>query len=269
MFSSFMITFREGLEAFLIVGIILAYLVQTRRTELNRYVYSGTGLAIVGSLVAAVVFNLLAIQFEGRNEEVFEGIVMLVAAVILTSMIIWMARESNNISTTIQEQVEEKKAYGLFALAFLSVLREGIETVLFLGAAAMNTETNAVLYGGFAGLSVSIVVAYMVFRYSSHTNLNNFFKITSIFLILFAAGLAAHGVHELQEAGAVPIVLEHVWDINHVIDEKGTFGSIIKSLFGYNGNPSLIEVLTYVGYYVAVGIGLRVPGRREKIGITA
>ena len=93
MFSSFMITFREGLEAFLIVGIILAYLVQTRRTELNKYVYGATGLAIVGSLAAAVVFNLLAIQFEGRNEELFEGIVMLVAAVILTSMIIWMARE--------------------------------------------------------------------------------------------------------------------------------------------------------------------------------
>ncbi|AKB85225.1 FTR1 family protein [Methanococcoides methylutens] len=269
MFSSFMITFREGLEAFLIVGIILAYLVQTRRTELNKYVYGATGLAIVGSLAAAVVFNLLSIQFEGRNEELFEGIVMLVAAVILTSMIIWMARESNNISTTIQEQVEGKKAYGLFGLAFLSVFREGIETVLFLGAAAMNTETNAVLYGGIAGLSVSVVVAYLVFKYSSHTSMNNFFKVTSIFLILFAAGLAAHGVHELQEAGVVPIVVEHVWDINHIIDEKGTFGSVMKSLFGYNGNPSLIEVLTYAGYYIAVGIGLRMPGRREKVAITA
>lgn len=270
MISSFMITFREGLEAFLIVGIILAYLAQTKRTELNKYVYAGTGLAAVGSILAALAFNLLAIQFEGRNEELFEGIVMLIAAMVLTSMIIWMSRESKNISSSLRQKVDSNKAYGLFGLAFLSVFREGIETVLFLGAAAMNNESSAILYGGLLGLSVSIVVAYLVFKSSSHVELGTFFKITSIFLILFAAGLTAHGVHELQEAGVIPIVIEHVWDINHILNEKGIAGSMLKSVFGYNGNPSLIEVLSYAGYYVAIGLGLKgLNSRRDRFAQTA
>ncbi|MBW6470794.1 MAG: FTR1 family protein [Methanosarcinaceae archaeon] len=257
MIPSFMITFREGLEAFLIVGIILAYLAQTKRTELNKHVYAATGLAVLGSIGAALVFNSLAIEFAGKNEELFEGIVMLIAAAVLTSMIIWMARESKNISSSIRQKVDSNHARGLFVLAFVSVFREGIETVLFLGAAAMNTEARTVLYGGVLGLATSIVVAYLVFKSSSRVNLKTFFKYTGIFLILFAAGLTAHGVHELQEAGVVPIIVEHVWDMNHLLDENGTVGSLLKSLFGYNGNPSLLEVFAYVGYYVAVGLGLK------------
>jgi len=142
-------------------------------------------------------------------------------------------------------------------LAFISVFREGIETVLFLGAAAMNTEVRTVLYRGVPGLTASIVVAYLVFKSSSRVNLKTFFKYTGIFLILFAAGLTAHGVHELQEAGVVLIIVEHVWDINDLLNKKGTIGSLLKSLFGYNGNPSLLEVFVYAGYYVVVGLGLK------------
>ncbi len=258
-----MITFREGLEAFLIVGIILAYLAQTRRFEMKKHVFAGTGLALVASLIAAVIFNILAIEFEGPREEIFEGFVMLFAAAILTSMIIWMTRESSNISSNIRQKVDTNKAYGLFALAFLSVFREGIETILFLGAAAMKTDANNILYGGLAGIFVSIVVAYAVFKYSSHTDIHNFFKITSIFLIVFAAGLTAHGVHELQEGGVIPTLNEHVWDINHILDENGTAGSLMKSLFGYNGNPSLLEVISYAGYYVAVFLGMRIPQKQR------
>ncbi len=259
MFTSFMITFREGLEAFLIVGIILAYLTQTKREQLKHHVFTGAGLGIIASIIAAVAFNILAIQFEGRNEEIFEGIVMLFAAVILTSMIIWMSRESKNVSSSIIQKVDSNKKYGILALVFISVFREGIETVLFLGAAAMNTDNTSVLYGGILGIAVSLVVAYAVFRYSSHTEIHKFFRVTSIFLILFAAGLTAHGVHELQEGGVIPIVVEHVWDINHILDEKGVAGSVMKSLLGYNGNPSLLEVISYAGYYIAAGIGLSIP----------
>ncbi|RNI12935.1 high-affinity iron transporter [Methanohalophilus sp. RSK] len=266
MLESFMITFREGLEALLIVGVILGYLVQTNRVYVNKYVYAGVGLGILGSLLAAVTLNILAIEFEGRNEALFEGVVMLLAALVLTSMIIWMLKESSNISANIRKNVDSKTEYGLMGLAFVSVFREGIETVLFMGAAAMNTETSTVLYGGLLGLAASVVIAYLVFKSSYHLDLGMFFNLTSVFLILFAAGLTAHGIHELQEAALIPVFNEHLWDINHILSEDGIAGSLLKSLFGYNGNPSLLEVVSYIGYYVALGIGIKGLNSKSKTG---
>ncbi|MDK2892227.1 FTR1 family protein [Methanohalophilus sp.] len=266
MLESFMITFREGLEALLIVGVILGYLVKTNRVYVNKYVYAGVGLGILGSLIAATIFNILAIEFKGRNEALFEGLVMLLAALVLTSMIIWMFKESSNISANICRTVDSKTEYGLMGLAFVSVFREGIETVLFIGAAAMNTETSTVLYGGLLGLAASAVIAYLVFKFSYHLNLGMFFNITSIFLILFAAGLTAHGIHELQEAALIPVFNEHLWDTNHILNENSIAGSLLKSLFGYNGNPSLLEVVSYVGYYIVLGIGIKCLNLKNETG---
>jgi high-affinity iron transporter len=251
MFENMMITLREGLEAFLIVGIIFAYLAKTNREHLNKYVYLGTIAAILASLVAAVLFNALSIEFAGRNEELFEGVVMLLAAGILTSMIIWMARESHLIKGRIEEQAAKSHALGLAALSFITVFREGVETVLFLAAAALNSDSS-ILAGALIGLGASLTVVVMLFKSSVNLNVKTFFKVTSIFLIVFAAGLTAHGVHELQEAGVIPVVKEYVWDINHVLDEKSTAGGLAKSIFGYNGNPSAIEVASYIGYYLMV-----------------
>lgn len=259
-----MITFREGLEAFLIVGIILAYLARTRQEELKKYVYYGTGVAIVASLIVAVAFNTLAVQFAGRNEQLFEGVVMLLAAAVLTSMIIWMLRESTHIKANIQHKASQSATTGLAILAFVSVFREGIETVLFLGAAALGAERSTdVLVGGIAGLAVSLVVTYVVFKSTVNLDIRVFFKVTSVFLILFAAGLTAHGVHELQEAAVVPVISEHVWDTNSILDENGTAGGLARSLLGYNGNPSLLEVLSYAGYYVSAYLFYRYRTRKN------
>lgn len=258
-----MITFREGLEAFLIVGIILAYLARTRQEELKKYVYYGTGVAIAASLIVAVAFNTLAVQFAGRNEQLFEGVVMLLAAAVLTSMIIWMLRESTHIKANIQHRASQSATTGLAILAFVSVFREGIETVLFLGAAALGAERSTdVLAGGIAGLAVSLVVTYVVFKSTVNLDIRVFFRVTSVFLILFAAGLTAHGVHELQEAAVVPVISEHVWDTNSILDENGTAGSLARSLLGYNGNPSLLEVLSYAGYYVSTYLFYRYTTRK-------
>jgi high-affinity iron transporter len=251
MIESAMITLREGLEAFLVVGIILAYLAKTNRQHFNRYVYIGCGAAIVASLAAAALFNVLSIEFSGRNEELFEGMVMLLAAGVLTSMIIWMTRESHLIKGRIEEQAAKSRALGLSILAFITVFREGIETVLFLAAAALNSD-GSILAGAFIGLAASLAIVAVLSKSSVNLNVKTFFKVTSIFLIIFAAGLTAHGVHELQEAGVIPVVEEHVWDINHIFNEKSTAGSLAKSIFGYNGNPSAIEVASYIGYYLMV-----------------
>ncbi|MDW7775173.1 MAG: FTR1 family protein [Methanosarcinales archaeon] len=261
---SFIITFREGLEAFLIVGIILAYLTRTQQEQLKKFVYYGTFAAIVASLLVAAAFNMLAIQFAGRNEELFEGMVMLLAAAVLTSMIIWMLKESAHIKGDIQRKASQSATTGLAVLAFISVFREGLETVLFLGAAALGAERSTdVLLGGVAGLAVSLVVTYALFKSTVNLEIRVFFKVTSVFLILFAAGLTAHGVHELQEAAVVPVIVEHVWDTNGILDENSTAGSLARSLLGYNGNPSLLEVLSYAGYYLAAYLFYRYMTRKD------
>ena len=139
-------------------------------------------------------------------------------------------------------------------MAFLAVVREGIETALFLSAAVFASSPLQTWTGGLVGLVAAVVVGWLLFAASVRLDVRHFFQVTGVLLIVFAAGLVAHGVHEFQEAGLLPILVEHVWDINLLLNEKGTLGSILNSLFGYNGNPSLIEVLSYVGYYVVIGL---------------
>jgi high-affinity iron transporter len=263
MIPSFIITFRETLEAALILGIVLSYLARTKQTKYNRVVYVSIVSAMVASIIGAVLFNTIAGGFTGRAEEVFEGVVMLIGASLLTTMILWMMKQRHvaaELQDRVAAEVGEAHRLGLFLLVFVAVLREGIETVIFLGAASfVSTESN--LIGALAGIVAAILLGYGIFVGSMRINLKRFFNITSILLVLFAAGLVAHGVHELQEAGIIPTMIEHVWDLNPPVNPDGSYpllhedgyiGSILKGLFGYNGNPSLIEVLSYLGYMLLV-----------------
>ncbi len=265
MIASFIIMFRESLEAALIVGIVLSYLARTKQTKYNNVVYISVASAVFASIVGALLFNTLAGGFTGRAEEIFEGVVMLIGASLLTTMILWMLKQ-RHIATELQDKVATKVAeahrFGLFSLVFVAVLREGIETVIFLGAASFASTQNN-LIGALAGIAAAVLLGYAIFVGSMKINLKRFFNITSILLILFAAGLVAQGVHELQEAGVIPTVIEHVWDINPpvnpdgsypVLHEQGYVGSILKGLFGYNGNPSLLELLAY-GLYLLLVFG--------------
>jgi len=279
MIPSFIITFRETLEAALIVGIVLGYLARTKQTKYNNVVYAGIASAILASIVGAFLFTNLAGGFTGRAEELFEGIVMLIGASLLTTMILWMMKQ-RHIATELQDRVAtevgEAHRFGLFSLVFVAVLREGIETVIFLGAASfVSTDNN--LIGAIAGMLAAMLLGYAIFAGSMRINLKKFFNITSILLILFAAGLVAQGVHELQEAGIIPTVIEHVWNINPPpnpdgsyppLHENGYVGSILKGLFGYNGDPSLIEVLTYLLYLLLVFVWWRREERVHKVSVS-
>lgn len=259
MIAAFVITLREALEAALIVGIVLSYLSKTGQNRYYRVVYLAIATAVAASVIGAVLFNTVAGGFTGRAEEIFEGVAMLIGAALLTTMILWMMRQ-RHIAGELRERVATEAArgqrLGLFSLVFVSVLREGVETVLFLGAASFVSSEYS-LVGALAGLVAAVLLGYAMFAGSMRLDLKMFFNITSILLVLFAAGLVAHGVHELQEAGIIPVLVEHVWDINPplnadgsypLLHENGYVGSILKGLFGYNGNPSLIEVLSYVSY---------------------
>ena len=212
MIPSFIITFRETLEAALIVGVILSYLFKIRQIKYNNIVYVGIGSAIVASIIGAIIFNNLAGGFTGRAEEIFEGVTMLVGAVLLTTMIIWMMKQKQmmvKLEDKVATEIGEAHKFGIFSLVFIAVLREGVETVIFLEAANFVSSGNN-LVGALAGIIAAIFVGYLMFVAARRINIKKFFNVTSILLILFAAGLIAHGIHEFEEAGVIPIVIDHV-----------------------------------------------------------
>ncbi len=268
MFTSFLITLREGLEAALIVGIVLGVLRKMGRADHSRLVWAGVLAAVAVSVVAGLAFHTLGVAFEGRAEAIFEAVAMLLAAAVLTWMILWMQRQGRKIQadleTDVRRAVTDENSWALFSLAFVAVVREGIETVLFLTAAAFSATVGETLVGGALGLSAAIVIGWLIFAAGRELNVRTFFRVTGVLLILFAAGLVAHGVHELQEAALLPTIVEHVWDVNYILSEDSTVGTFLKALFGYNGNPSLIEILSYAGYYVAVYLGTRSGGERHE-----
>mgnify|MGYP001816213591 CR=1 FL=1 len=258
MLASFLLSLREGLEAALIIGIVLGSLQHMRRTELKGIVWLGVLCAVLLSLVGAVALNLAGVKFEGRAEELFEGVAMLLAAGLLTWMIFWMRGKGASIrqelDTDVQRVVFRHGTTALFLLAFLAVSREGLELALFLFAAGVNSNPIQIISGAMLGLAASASLGWLLFTSTHRLSLKNFFLVTNVLLIIFAAGLAAHAVHELNEAGVIPGVVDHVWDTNGILDENSTVGEMLRALVGYNGNPSLTEVIAYIGYFIALGV---------------
>ena len=258
MLASFLLSLREGLEAALIIGIVFGSLEHMRRTELKGVVWLGVFCAVLLSLVGAVALNLAGVKFEGSAEELFEGFAMLLAAGLLTWMIFWMrgkgASIQQELDTDVQRAVFKHGATALFLLAFFAVAREGLELALFLFAAGVDSNPIQIISGALLGLIASASLGWLLFTSTHRLSLKNFFLVTNVLLIIFAAGLVAHAVHEFNEAGVIPGVVDHVWDTNGVLDESSTVGEMLKALVGYNGNPSLTEVLAYIGYFIALGI---------------
>ncbi len=256
MIAALVLAFREGLEAALILGVVLGVLKRVGQAGRSRYVWLGAALAALVSLGTGIGLYSLGVALEGPAEEAFEGAAMLLAAGVLTWMIFWMGRQGRAIQAELERDVRQAArnggAWTLFSLAFLAVLREGIELALFLIAAAFTAEAGSTLVGGALGLGAAAVAGWLLFATTSRLDLRAFFRVTSLLLILFAAGLVAHGVHEFNELGWIPPVIERVWDTNPVLSEDSGVGEVLKALFGYNGNPSLTELLAYVGYWAAV-----------------
>ncbi|OGO15507.1 MAG: hypothetical protein A2Z14_01665 [Chloroflexi bacterium RBG_16_48_8] len=261
MIPGFLIGLREGLEAALVVGLTLGVLSKMGRQGYRTAVWAGVTLAIILSFVIAGLLQFFGASLEGTIEEVFEGVMMLVAAGVLSWMIIWMHRQGplmqQGMESDVRQAVLQGQRWGLFGIAFFAVLREGVETALFLTAAALTVSASETLIGGVAGVITAALLGWLIFATTVRLNIRRFFQVTGVLLILLAAGLVAHGVHELNEAGWVPAIIDPIWDINHILSEESLFGQLLKALFGYNGNPSLTEFLAYIGYYILIFIGLR------------
>ncbi|MDZ4159174.1 MAG: FTR1 family protein [Anaerolineaceae bacterium] len=255
------LSLREGLEAALIISIVLGTLTRINRNDLKKQVWSGVIAALTFSAIVAVILRLLGATLEGKAEEIFEGFAMLLAAGVLTWVIFWMRRQTVSLKQELEADVRHAATQtgggAMFWLAFLAVGREGLELALFLFVASVDANAVSVLVGAFIGLTASVVVGWLLNTSTRQLNLKQFFQVTNVLLVLFAAGLVAYGVHEFNEAGWIPAVIEHVWDINHILSDSSTVGGLLKALFGYNGNPSLTEVIAYIGYFVALALGMR------------
>ena len=261
MLSSFFISFREGLEAFLIIGIIISYLYKISEKRFIKHVIFGALLAIVLSIGLAYMFELILGGFEGKVEQIFEGSVMLLAVVVLTYMIFWMNNQAKKIKSDIEISVENSidkgRIFSLFFLGFIVVLREGAETVLFFRAISSQVSSRGLIIGGIIGIISSIILALIFFVLTIKVNLSLFFKITGILIMFIAAGLLSTSLHEFQEAKIIPVIKESVYDISNFISSDSITGGILKSLFGYNPSPSLLEIIVYLAYISLILILIR------------
>ncbi len=260
------VSLREGIEIALILAIMLSYLRGTKQPELKRYIYGGAFLAIASSITVAFVLGGIWGIFEGPTLALFEGSVVLIAAFLLTTMVLWMWQAGSGIASEIEgsmaEQTAMKSGVGLLLLSFALILREGVELVLFTTALAI--QDGAITYLGITlGLSVALVVGVLMYIGSVKISMKKLFNWTSVLLVLFAAGMIAYGIHELQEAGLLLFGPLELWDINPpvlpdgsypLLHEKGLVGGLIKSLFGYNGNPSALELVGYISYIALVSL---------------
>jgi len=266
---SYLLSLREGLEAALVVGIVLGALRQMHRTDLVFSVWGGVLAASITSILAAVLLTTFGLSLHDPVEAIFEGITMLLATAVLTWMIFWMSRQSRHIKGQLEAGVRQAALSsgkrGLFMLAFLAVVREGIELALFLTAATFASDGIQTITGTFLGLFTSILLGWSLFATSVRLDLRRFFQVTGVLLIMFAAGLVARSVSEFIEVGWFPALVEHVWNLNPILSEESTLGQILGTLFGYNGSPSLMAVITYIAYFVAIWFGLRLVHNTENI----
>jgi high-affinity iron transporter len=261
MLPSFVLSLREGLEAALIIGIVLGALHKIHRTDLRPLVWQGAGVAILVSLLAGFGLTLLGAEFEGRGEYIFEGVTMVLAALLLTWMIFWVSRQNRHLSQTLDTGVRraalQSSNSALFLLAFFAVVREGIELAVFLFAARLATDGLQTVVGATLGLVSAILLGWLFFHSATRLNLRHFFRVSNVLLMFFAAGLVAHGAHEFIEAGLLPAGIANLWDLNFLLDENSFLGQLAAVLFGYNANPTLTEVVVYLGYFIVLGIAAR------------
>lgn len=262
MFPTYLLSLREGLEAALIIGIVFGALQKIRRTDLAPALWMGSLAAFGVSILTAIILTAFGMSLEETAEQIYEGVTMLLAAGILTWMIFWMSKQAKSLKTELEEGVNKAASTtgkrAVFWLAFLAVVREGVELALFITAAFFagnnaNLTSNIILTvsGLVLGLGTAVLLGWSLLAATTRLNLRRFFQVTGFLLILFAAGLVAHGIHEFNEVGWIPSIVEHVWDMNSIISETSVTGELLKTLFGYNGNPSLTEIIGYFVYLVA------------------
>ena len=256
MLSTFVIALREGLEAALIVGILVAYIVRTDRRQLLKPLWIGVATAIAASLGLGAILSFTSAELSSRGEELFAGLTSFIAVGLVTWMVFWMKRAARTLRDELHGKVDNALVGGPISLAlvaFFAVMREGLETALFIytnfktvGAASSATV------GLVLGLALAVALGYLIYNRSVKLNLSKFFTVTGVALIIVAAGVLSYGVHEFQELGWLPGADTFIWDVTPWIGKESILGSILGGTIGFDTTTSVVQFIAWAAYLVAV-----------------
>ncbi|MGQ0841338.1 iron uptake transporter permease EfeU [Actinokineospora sp.] len=264
-FSSALIGLREGLEAALVVSILIAYLVKTGRRAELRWVWLGVGIAVALSVGVGAVITFTAANLSFEQQEIFGGVMSLVAVAFVTGMIFWMRRTGRRIASELRGKLDsavEIGAVAIVVLAFLSVGREGLETAVFFYAAAESAGNNGgPLVGFLIGLVVAIALGWAIYRGALRIDLARFFTVTGVLLVFVAAGVLGYGLHDLQEAAVLPGLNTLAFDLSGPMPEDSWYGALLKGIFNYSARTTVVQAVAWITYVVVVLAFFLLPGR--------
>ena len=255
--GNYLIGLREGLEATLVVTILIAFLVKSDRRAMLAQVWLGVAVAVAASVgFGAVLFFVAQDLLSNAQRELFEAVTSILAVCFVTWMIFWMRRFARALGADLRGKLEQAMGIGAFAvvtMAFLAVVREGLETALLFYAAAQGATTTSVpLLGLVGGLLTSVALGWLIYAGAIRVNLTTFFRWTGALLILVAAGILKYGVHDLQEAGVAPGLSTYAFDISASYDPSSWYGALLGGMFNITAAPSVIEVIAWLAYGVPV-----------------
>ncbi|MDO5102284.1 MAG: iron uptake transporter permease EfeU [Lautropia sp.] len=258
MLVPFLIMLREGIEAALIVGIVASYLKHSGRGELMPAVWVGVFLALALSLFAGAGLQWMAAEFPQKEQELFEGIVGLIAVAMLTSMVFWMRQSARNIKGSLHASIDRAvgqqgsraQAWALIGMAFLAVAREGLESVFFLLAIFQQSPGWEAPVGALAGILVSVLIGYGLYAGGVRLDLRRFFRLTGVFILFVAAGLMAGSLRKFHEAGLWNTTQQVVFDLSETLPMDSPLGAVLSGLLGYQAAPVLGEVIVYLTFLV-------------------
>jgi high-affinity iron transporter len=253
--ANFLIGLREGLEASLVVSILVAYLVKTGHRGRLRDIWIGVGAAAALSLAFGAMLTFTSSSMSFQAQEAFGGVMSIFAVALVTWMIFWMKRQARFLKKELEGKLASALTMGsvaLMVIAFVSVAREGIETSLFVWSATQATTGTRPLLGVVLGLASAVALGYLLYKSAVHINLAKFFKYTGIGLVVVAAGVLAYGFHDLQEAGWVGGVTSTVFDISAQVPLSSWYGTLLKGAFNFNPAPTVVEFTVWVAYLVGV-----------------
>ena len=256
MFSNFLIGLREGLEAALVVGILVAYLVRTGRTNRLVPLWAGVALAVAASLGFAAALHITSNELSDRAEQIFAGVMSIIAVGFVTWMVFWMRRTSRSMKSELHGKLDAAAEMGSVAIALMAmvaVAREGLETALFLwtNEKAMGAASHPAV-GGLLGILVAALIGYLLYRQAIAINLASFFKVTGALLIVIAAGVLSAGVHELQEAGVIGGEDTLALDISSWFSADAWYGSLLRGIFNFTPTLTVLQVVVWFAYLVPV-----------------